>query len=155
MDGALICWDDSNTADRWPLRAVASCRPRMSRPRHKRGSRMAAVFLALALGSSAQAQPDPAFEAYERGDYVTALREWQPLAEQGNPGAQILLGSMYADGKGVPKDDRQAVAWYRKAAEQGVDIAQTLLGKMYASGRGVPQDDRQAVSWFQKAAEQG
>jgi uncharacterized protein len=27
-------------------------------------------------------------DAYQRGDYATALREWTPLAEQGNAGAQ-------------------------------------------------------------------
>ena len=32
-------------------------------------------------------------------------------AEQGNAGAQVILGFMYALGKGVPKDDVQAYAW--------------------------------------------
>jgi hypothetical protein len=62
---------------------------------------------------------------------------------------------MYANGQGVPKDDQQAVAWYRKAAEQGNAMAQFNLGNMYANGQGVPKDDQQAVAWFRKAAEQG
>jgi TPR repeat protein len=40
--------------------------------------------------------------AYERGDYATALREFRPLAERGNPGAQFNLGQLYAKGHGVP-----------------------------------------------------
>jgi alpha/beta superfamily hydrolase len=62
---------------------------------------------------------------------------------------------MYMDGRGVPQDYKQAVAWYRKAAEQGDAFAQTNLGVMYSDGQGVPQDYQQAVAWYRKAAEQG
>ncbi len=54
--------------------------------------------------------------AYQRGDYATALREWHPLAEQGGANAQLLLGSMYDNGLGVPQDYAEAVKWYSKAA---------------------------------------
>ena len=43
---------------------------------------------------------------------------------RGTPIAQNNLGWMYANGRGVPKDDAEAVAWYRKAAEQGNAVAQ-------------------------------
>src|SRR6266849_6299991 len=33
--------------------------------------------------------------------------------------AASYLGLMYADGRGAPKDDAQAVRWYRKAADVG------------------------------------
>ncbi len=33
------------------------------------------------------------FAAYHRGDYATALREWRPLAKQGNAKAQWGLGA--------------------------------------------------------------
>ena len=39
-------------------------------------------------------------------------------------------------GEGVPKDDREAVGWWRKAAEQGHAVAQFSLGSMYDLGRG-------------------
>jgi TPR repeat protein len=35
---------------------------------------------------------------------------------------------MYANGKGVLKDDKQAVYWYQKAANQGQAKAQSNLG---------------------------
>ena len=50
-------------------------------------------------------------DAYENRDYATALREWTALAEQGHAGAQYNLGLMYARGRGVPRDDEQAVKW--------------------------------------------
>src|SRR5262245_42589348 len=46
--------------------------------------------------------------AFERGDYVTALRYWRQLTEQGNAIAQYRLGLMYAEGRGVPQDDSEA-----------------------------------------------
>jgi len=62
---------------------------------------------------------------------------------------------MYAKGLGVPQNDAQAVAWFRKAAKQGDAGAQNNLGTMYRDGRGVSQDYAQAVAWFGKAAKQG
>jgi len=40
----------------------------------------------------------------------------------------------YRDGRGVARDDAQAVAWFRKAASQGNTEAQEALRKMEASG---------------------
>jgi hypothetical protein len=62
---------------------------------------------------------------------------------------------MYENGRGVAKDDAEAVQWYRKAAEQGYALGQNNLGVMYRDGRGVARDDALAVSWLRKAAEQG
>ena len=93
--------------------------------------------------------------AAQRGDFATALREWTPLAEQGDATAQNNLGVMYDKGEGVPQDDKTAVKWWTLAAEQGYASAQYNLGVMYANGEGVPQDDKTAVKWWTLAAEQG
>ncbi len=90
-----------------------------------------------------------------RAAYATALREFRPLANQGDADAQNNLGALYYHGKGVPEDDAEAVKWYRKAAAQGNAGAQYNLGVMYDKGLGVPQDHAEAVKWFRKAAEQG
>jgi len=65
------------------------------------------------------------------------------------------LGLIYEVGRGVGRNDEQAVFWYRKAAEQGNATAQNTLGSMYENGYGVEQDDYEAMFWFQKSAEQG
>jgi TPR repeat protein len=62
---------------------------------------------------------------------------------------------MYQNGQGIPKDDAEAIKWYRKAADQGYAEAQTYLGTMYQDGQGVPKDDVEAVKWYRKAADQG
>ena len=116
------------------------------------------VVTALAVGLSMPAWGQDfgaGVAAYNRGDYVAALEEWRPLAEQGNAKAQYNLGVMFDDGEGVPQDDAEAVRWYRRAAEQGVAKAQYNLGVMFDDGEGVPQDDAEAVRWYRRAAEQG
>ena len=81
--------------------------------------------------------------------------ETMALAKQGNSTAQFNLGGMYNKGEGVPKNDAEAVKWYRKAADQGFAKAQFNLGNMYANGEGVPENDAEAVKWYRKAADQG
>ena len=121
-----------------------------------RFARLAAFFLAASLSLPSIASPsEDADAAYKNGDYASARRLWHELAQQGDASAQTHLGVMYRDGRGVPRDDQQAVEWFRKAAEQGNALGQANLGFMYERGRGARQDDRQAVQWFRKAAEQG
>jgi uncharacterized protein len=83
---------------------------------------------------------------------ATAAAWCSKAADQGDADAQNILGSVYADGEGVPQDYVQAAAWYRKAAEQGHAAAQSNLGEMYETGRGVPQDVIMAHMWFNLAA---
>ena len=94
-------------------------------------------------------------DAYKKGDYATALKQWRPLAEQGDASAQFRLAYMYVNGYGVPEDMTEAARWYRRAAEQGLAPAQFNLGWLYFLGRGVPQDDKEAVRWYRLAAAQG
>jgi TPR repeat protein len=68
---------------------------------------------------------------------------------------QYILGNCYYFGRGVLKNDTEAVKWYQKAAEQGNAEAQFSLGNCYYFGCGVPKNDTEAVNWYRKAAEQG
>ncbi len=96
-----------------------------------------------------------AWSAYDAGQFDDALRIWQTLADQGDADAQINLGALYDNGKGVSEDPATAVKWYRLAALQGNRQAQYYLGLMYAAGRGVPLDVSTAAEWYFKAAQQG
>jgi TPR repeat protein len=118
--------------------------------------------------------------AYQRGDYLTAVSLWRPLADYGDATAQVKLGQMYEEGHGVPQSYAEAIRLYRLAAEKGNAFAQdllglmyeegegvpqdlsrrsgctgSLLGEMYGQGHGVPQDYAEAVKWYRLAAEQG
>jgi hypothetical protein len=121
-----------------------------------RFARLVAFTLIASLPIPLTAGPsEDAEAAYKNGDYATALRLSEELAQQGDAMAQSRLGLMYRNGHGVPQDDQQAVEWFRKAAEQGNAGAQANLGYLYETGRGVTRDDAEAVKWYRKAAEQG
>ena len=51
--------------------------------------------------------------AYVEADYAIALKEWRPLADQGESAAQFFVGLMYAEGKGVTRGYAEAVRWYQ------------------------------------------
>jgi hypothetical protein len=74
-------------------------------------------------------------------------------ANAGSAEAQNALGEMWENGRGVPQDFGEAMAWYRKAAEQGHADAQKNLGSMYYSDKYL--NFVEAVVWYRKAAEQG
>lgn len=93
--------------------------------------------------------------AWLANDYVTMLGELRPLAEQGYPEAQTLLGTAYREGAGVPKNDAEAAKWYTKAATQGYSKAQFNLAVAYANGGGVAKDYSKAAHWYLLAAKQG
>ena len=102
------------------------------------------LFLGLPSYSS---DFDKGLTAYNNGDYATALKEWKPLAEEGDVDAQYYLGVLYDNGDGVPQDYKEAVRWYKLAAEQGDVDAQYNLDFIHRKGLGVPQDDKEAV-WY-------
>lgn len=93
--------------------------------------------------------------AYQKGDYVGAAKEWRPMAEGGDPIAQYNLGLLYLDGHGVPQSTAEAASWFRRAAEQDYTEAQHNLGAMYGSGQGVKRDYVQAYKWLNICAAKG
>ena len=116
------------------------------------------LIVCVLLGSagvSSAADFQRGLAAHNRGDFRTALREWRPLAEQGDADSQYNLGLMYQLGQGVPQDDKAVVKWYKLAAEQGNASAQYNLGLIYEMAQGVPQDYKAAVKWYRLAAKQG
>ena len=107
-------------------------------------------------GSVVKEEPKTASEEKTPRNYdKLSAEELLPLAEQGDAEARYNLGTMYNQGKGVPKDNQLAVKWFRKAAEQGDAKAQNILGLMYDMGEGVPQDYILAHKWLNVAAAQG
>ena len=52
--------------------------------------------------------------AYGRGDFATALSIARPASERGDPTAQLILGLLYANGRGVPLDYPESMRWLRK-----------------------------------------
>ena len=68
------------------------------------------LSLLLATVSVCYAQDfEKGFAAAQKGDFATALKEWRPLAAQGDATAQFNLGVMYEKGDGVTQDYKEAV----------------------------------------------
>ncbi len=66
------------------------------------------VGLAFMLASPAWADLQAAGDAFERGDYTTALKEFRPLAEKGLMEAQYVLGFLFDQGLGAPRDIKES-----------------------------------------------
>jgi len=74
--------------------------------------------------ATAEADYEKGWDAYIKDDYATALREWRPLAEQGDTAAQYRLGTMYSNGEGIPKNGVYAYMWYNVAASAGDELGE-------------------------------
>ena len=111
------------------------------------------LSLPLLVGNPAtSADYQKGADAALQRDFVTALREWEPLAEQGGATSQFQLGWLYYVGNGVTQNYETALKWYKLAAEQGYAYAQSAVGRMYADGHGISQDYTRAYMWFSIAA---
>lgn len=101
-----------------------------------------------------EADFDPGMNAYNRGDYATAHREFLRAAELGEADAQFNVALMYQNGWGVQRNYVEAVRWYSRAAHQGYAHAQTNLGIMHNEGQGIPVNMVFAYAWTSIAAAQ-
>jgi uncharacterized protein len=103
------------------------------------------------LGTSARADVKTGVDAWSRGDYPGAIKEWRPLAINGDADAQFNLGQAYKLGRGVPVDFKLAEGWYRKAADQGHFQAEDNLGLiLFQNG-----DRPKAMPYIEKSANRG
>ena len=93
--------------------------------------------VALALGAQpALADVKAGVDAWSRGDYAVAVREWQGLAEAGDADALFNLAQAYRLGRGVPVDEARAETYYARAAAKGhLQAADTYGLMLFQSGR--------------------
>ena len=113
---------------------------------------LAALAWLIALGAPLSAQSVAAgADAWAKGDYDTAVDNWRPLAEKGDPDAQFNLGQAYRWGRGVTANLSAAQTWYERAAGSGQMDAQVILGLMlFQNG-----DHAAGLRWLKAASEKG
>jgi len=73
----------------------------------------------------------------------------------GDMSAQYEIAVRFGDGRGVPRDERQAAYWLELAAKQGLAPAQFRLGGYYEKGIGVKKDLAAARDLYLAAAAKG
>lgn len=119
------------------------------------------VLAALILAAPVAAAPDNAtrferaVEAYEQGRFKAARNHFQALADQGSAIAETMLGTMYAEGRGVKADSATAAVYFYRAANRGYAPAQLALADAYAKGKGTWRDLPGAYMWARLAQVRG
>lgn len=91
----------------------------------------------------------------QTGDQFGAAQYFLRAAAMGNTRANEMLGTMYAEGRGVAQDYAKAIRFDQAAIDQGSARSYTDLGLLYMNGRGVPKDYAKALDLFDKAATAG
>ena len=136
--------------------APAAPAPRRRRPRRPAHAPRRAGHASVQLpASTPRRRPRarmPPYEAFDQGKYLTALQLAVKAAEQGDPQAHTLVGRIYAEGYGAPKNSALAAQWYARGAELGDPEAMFALGVMLAEGQGVAKDREAAGQMFEAAA---
>lgn len=90
-------------------------------------------------------------DAYQRGDYKTALTLWRAAATRNDADAQFNLGQAYKLGRGVPANLAEAEKWYRLAALQGHEEAESNYGlALFENGKRA-----EALPWLERGAARG
>ena len=118
-----------------------------------RFARRLPLFTALAalVTSPALADVKAGVDAWSRGDYAAAVREWRAPAEEGDPDAQFNMAQAYRLGRGVERDPARAEVFYARAAAQGHIKAADNYGLMlFQAGR-----REEALPYVTAAAERG
>ena len=73
--------------------------------------------------------------AYNKGDFETAVKEWQGPAEQGHAQALNGLGFLYMNGQGVAQDDTRALGYFLIAAKRDFTAASTTPASCIRASR--------------------
>ncbi|MEH8158096.1 tetratricopeptide repeat protein [Aeromonas veronii] len=107
------------------------------------------------LPLSTEQEMAAANRAWRIGHFDEATRIWSPLADQGQPRAQALMGWSHEVGQGSEQDIHQAISLYRQSALAGDPFGQYRLAELYLRGVGVKRDLRQAFHWMDQAARNG
>lgn len=73
----------------------------------------------------------------------------------GVPEALNNVGTAYAGGKQVPRNDAEAAKWFHRAAQLGSTPALINLGILNLNGQGMPKDPVAGIRFIRAAAEKG
>ena len=122
------------------------------------------VFLVGCGGGSGLSKAEKkANNAYSKGssahaakEYAKAMRLYKEAIKQGssNGKPEYNIGLLYTGGRGVPKDEVEALRWYRIAARKGNEKAMSSIGVYYEEGDGgLSVNYAEALKWYRRARE--
>ena len=113
------------------------------------------AFTLSLLVSGCATNSSRALTDFDKGNYPAAARGLRPLADAGNPVAQIDLGYLYQYGLGVPQSDGEALEMYGRAQRWGYVRADACMGVLYAQGSTITKDYGEAIRLFESGIQKG
>lgn len=87
-----------------------------------------------------------------KNKYKDAIDRLLPIAKNGNPQAQYILGEIYLSGPENIRDYKQAIFWLELSSNQNNNAAKFSLANAYLSGRGVSKNKDAAIELLESAA---
>jgi len=117
----------------------------------RRAALSAATIVLALIPGGVRADVKTGVDAWSRGDYAAAVREWQGPAEKGDPDALFNLAQAYKLGRGVKADLARAQDLYSRAAARGHFQAADTYGLLLFQGG----DHAGAMPFIKAAAERG
>jgi len=95
-------------------------------------------------------------DSWESLEPAILLEYLKLLVEKKQVEAAFLLGKLYFNGEGVPKDEKIGFGYFKNAVEWGQEGKYALqLAECYLNGLGVEKDETVAIGWYEKAAAMG
>ena len=118
---------------------------------------LASLALVISLSSVAANSADLKVGIFElnRGQFKTAMAEFEPLLAEGYAPAQYQVALMHKNGWGMRKNLKKAYDLFSLAAAQNYPDAQFELALMYTEGEPVKKDSKKAFELTKKAAKKG
>jgi len=84
---------------------------------------------------------------YDEGKFRAASGLYLKGAEAGDGSAQLNLGNLFSDGRGVKQDREKGLYWYRRAYRRGWGAAAYNIGLVYRD----EEKFGRAVAWLGRA----
>lgn len=117
----------------------------------------AALVLSFSVSMAASGSED-GDETVLFGNQTYSITTWKKEAKEGKPFPQYMLGILYLNGRGVPKDAGLGIEYLRKSAEQEWKGALDLLCYLYVFGdvdNNVEKNFIEAKKWCEVAVNKG
>ncbi len=88
-------------------------------------------------------------------EFAESLASLEAQAAAGSDKAQMKLGVIYLEGRGIAADIDKALFYYRMAAEREIAFAQLKLARIYLEGKHVEREPEMALNWLLRSARHG
>src|ERR1700722_2165316 len=89
------------------------------------------------------------------GDPARAVLWVRSAAQCGVTAAQLRLGRMLLEGRGLARDEMSAFQWFQRAASRGDPEALNMLARCHENGWGVPVNLHLAAESYRASADAG